>query len=104
MVARTQLAVLDHNSNVHRQQAVIQKGEKRYNVICLKQRNNWVAKPIKEPKSYEYINSMMKDVLKIKVGKRMKYQPVAQAQNISTIPKPPKQEVIAQHKTRMKCD
>lgn len=47
---------------------------------------------------------MMKDVLKIKEGKKMKYQPVAQTQNISTIPKPPKQEVIAQHKTRMKCD
>ncbi len=108
MVARTQLAVLDHNSNVHRKQAVIQKGEKkgerRYNVVCPKQRNKWVAKPIKEPKSYEYINSMMKDVLKIKEGKKMKYKPVAQAQNISTIPKPPKQEVIAQHKTRMKCD
>ena len=29
MVARTQLAMLDHNSNVHRKQAVIQKGEKK---------------------------------------------------------------------------
>ena len=46
----------------------------------------------------------MKDVLKIKEGKKIKYQPVPQAQNISIIPKPPKQEVIAQHKTRMKCD
>ena len=52
MATRTQLAVLDHNSNVRRNQAVIQKGEKkggkRYNVICPKQRNNWVAKPITE--------------------------------------------------------
>ena len=29
MVARKQLAVLDHNSNVHQKQAVIQKGEKK---------------------------------------------------------------------------
>ena len=57
MVALTQLALVDHNSNVHRKQAVMQKakkkGEKRYNVICAKQRNNWVVKPMKEPKSYQ---------------------------------------------------
>ena len=46
----------------------------------------------------------MKDVLKIKESKKMKYQPFAQAQNISTIPKTPKQEIIAQHKTRMKIN
>ena len=65
---------MDHNSNVLRKQTVIQKGEKkwekRFNVICPKQRKNWVAKPIKESKSYEFINSMMKDVLLVKEGEK----------------------------------
>ena len=48
MVARTQLAILDHNANVGRKQAEIKKGasqgEKRYKIACGKQRKNWVAK------------------------------------------------------------
>lgn len=106
MVARTQLAMLDHNAHVNRKQAVVRKGtkqgEKRFNVVCPKQRKNWVAKPIKEPKSYEYINSMMKDVLLVKGGQHIDYEPVIQAKCIAPIPKPPKQEVIDRHKSRMK--
>ena len=56
MLARTQLAALDHNFNTQREQAVVtrgpNKGEKRYNVVCPKQRNNWVAKPINEKKNH----------------------------------------------------
>ena len=54
MVARTQLTPLDHNWNVNRNQAMIKKGpsqgEKRFNVVCPKQRKNWVSKLIKEQK------------------------------------------------------
>ena len=79
MVARTQLAALDHNFNVDRKQAVVtkgaQQGEKRYNVVCPKQRNNWVAKPIKEKKSYSYVNAMMENVLKIQEGQTTDYNP-----------------------------
>ena len=50
MVARTQLAVLDHNANVSRSQAEVKKGsnqgEKRFKTVCSKQRKNWVAKEI----------------------------------------------------------
>ena len=59
MVARTQLAILDHNANVGRKQAEIKKGasqgEKRYKIACGKQRKNWVAKEIKEPKTYQLL-------------------------------------------------
>lgn len=99
MVARTQLAVMDHNHNVNREQAVLKKGanqgEKRFNVVCPKQRKNWVAKPIREPKSYEYVKSMMQDVLvKVRQNVNYDYKPTVQAKCIAPIPKPPKQEII----------
>jgi hypothetical protein len=63
MVARTQLAVLDHNANVNRTQAEVKKGskqgEKRFKIVCGKQRKNWVAKEIKTPKSYSYVEGMI---------------------------------------------
>ena len=44
MVARTQLALLDHNANVSRSQAEVKKGsnqgEKRFKIVCSKQRKN----------------------------------------------------------------
>ena len=42
MVARTQLAILNHNTNVNRSQAEVKqgvnKGEKRFKLVCAKQR------------------------------------------------------------------
>jgi hypothetical protein len=79
MVARTQLAVLDHNANVNRTQAEVKKGskqgEKRFKIVCGKQRKNWVAKEIKTPKSYSYVEGMMNDVILCKKGKKFKYKP-----------------------------
>lgn len=106
MVARTQLAILDHNANVNRSQAEVKKGanegEKRFKVLCPKQRKNWVAKQVKTPKSYAYISEMMEDVLACKEGKKLKkYKPAKQAKCIAQTPKPPKQEVIDRHKSRL---
>ena len=55
MIARIQLAVIDHNSKVKRQQTQVKwgenKGAKRYNVSP-KGKKKWFAKPIMEEKSY----------------------------------------------------
>ena len=63
MVARTQLGILDHNANVGRKQAKIKKGasheEKRHKIVRGKQRKNWVAKEIKESKTYQHVQEMM---------------------------------------------
>ena len=106
MVARTQLAILDHNTKVNRSQAEVKqgvnKGEKRFKLVCSKQRKNWVAKEIKTPKSTAYVEGMMERVLQCKKGKKLKkYNPAKQAQCIASIPKPSKQEVIEQHKSRL---
>ena len=105
MLARTQLAILDHNNNVNRKQAVVQngsrQGEKRYKVVCSKQCKNWVAKENKEQKSYHYIKTMMNDVLLTKQGHNFDYQPVIQAKCIAPIPRPPKEDVIQRHQSTM---
>lgn len=92
MLARTQLAILDHNNNVNRKQSVVKngshQGEKRY-------------KEIKEQKSYHYIKTMTNDVLLTKQGHNFDYQPVIQAKCIAPISRPPKEEVIQQHQSRM---
>ena len=92
MLARTQLAILDHNNNVNRKQSVVKngshQGEKRY-------------KEIKKQKSYHYIKTMTNDVLLTKQGHNFDYQPVIQAKCIAPISRPPKEEVIQQHQSRM---
>ena len=97
MVARTQLAVLNHNANGSRSQAKVKKGsnqdEKRFKIVCSKLRKNWVAKEIKMSKSYSYVEGMMNDVILCKKGKKFKYKPKIQANCIAPTPKPPKHDI-----------
>ena len=70
MVARTQLAALDHNHNCSRKQAVVKHssslGSLRYNLVFPKVRKTWVVKPIKEEKSYGQLDALMESILKQK--------------------------------------
>ena len=78
MVARTQLAILDHNANVGRKQVEIKgssQGEKRFKIVWGKQRKNWVAKEIKVPKTYRHVEGMMQDVILCEQGKKFTYKP-----------------------------
>ena len=104
MVARTQLAILDHNANTNRSQAEVKKGpcqgEKRYKLLCAKQRKNWVVKEIKTPKVYGYIEDMMDDVILCQEGKKFPYKPTQQAKHIAPTPKPCKQDIIEKHQSR----
>ena len=67
MLARTELAALDHNSNVGRCQARVRKpnaqsteeGDLKYHCAFSKQTKQWVAKPIHTEKKYDYIKPMM---------------------------------------------
>ena len=68
MIARTQLAVLDNNANSARNQAQIksgkQAGEARYKMCFPKANKRWVAKPINEHKSYQYLSVLLHEVVK----------------------------------------
>jgi len=99
------LAVLDHNSNVGRPQATIQSGQQqgqlRYDLVCPKGRKTWVAKPIYETKSYDYVTKLIEDVVETcGEGKPPKMPVRPQAANIATEEKPDKQQVISQHRSR----
>ena len=105
MVARTQLATLDHNANTTRSQAEVKngacQGEKRYKLVCSKQRKNWFVKEIKTSKTYSYIEGMMDDVILCQEGKKFPYKPTQQAKHIAPTPKPNKQDIIAKHQSRL---
>lgn len=62
MIARTQLAVLDHNNSCNRSHAKSNSGELRYKFPYSKVSRNWSAKPIKEKKDTKYLHDMIEDV------------------------------------------
>ena len=105
MIARTALAALDNNHNVGRQQATTQAGDLRYKVVYPKGRKDWVAKPITEVKSYDYIAAMLTKVVEARHNDMTipteELKPSSQLPpNIADVPQPPKQDVISKHRTR----
>ena len=58
-LARTQLAVLDHNAHCDRQVATTAKGEQRYHRKYRKQSKNWDVTPVKTRKEYKYIPELI---------------------------------------------
>ena len=108
MIARTQLAALDNNHNTGRKQSVVnqgaEKGEPRYKVVFPKGRSSWVAKPIREKTSYDFLNDFMKDVKKAHTHGTQDLPTVAAppAKNIASKPKPDKKAVVDQHISRFK--
>ena len=70
MVARTQLAALDHNANTGRQQATVSRGanqgELQYKVVFPKNTKEWVAKPIFEKTSNYHLKPMLDTIVERK--------------------------------------
>ena len=106
MIARTQLAALDHNNNVDRSQATTAHEQKRYKAVFPKAKKQWIATPIIEPKSYGYLNDMLVAVLERSTPhKSLKTKKAYPPQdsippNIATCPRPPKETVIENYKSR----
>ncbi|KAM4567181.1 uncharacterized protein PAE49_010598 [Odontesthes bonariensis] len=63
MRARTQLAIMDHNSNVDRPQATTKKGEPRHRFVFPKQSDRWIAKPINKKTQEAFRDDLMQRVL-----------------------------------------
>ena len=105
MIARIQLAVLDHNHNTLRQQSVVNlgamKGEPRYNVVFPKGQSSWVAKPITKKKSYDFLYHLIKDVKKAHTHGIQDLPSVA-APSAKNIASKPKKAVVDQHISRFK--
>ena len=115
MDARMKCAVMDHNENCQRNQAVIKKsqpgtankGEARFRCPCSKQTKEWNAKPVLEDKSYKFVEDMMVQLVDRKSKSSMKkrektYRPLDLPRNIAPVPMPPKEELIKNRKEKDK--
>ena len=106
MVARTQLAALDNNANAERPQALVQSGEhagqERYKACFPKAHKRWVVKPISQKKSYQYLSTLLAQVLeRCEAGNAVAEPlPVVLPCNIASEPAPAKEDLIANHRSR----
>ena len=113
MVARTQLAIIDHNSNTGRKQATVtrgkNKGNMKYKLVFPKGQKKWVAKPVKTRKSYSFVEDVMEAVFSFEAtddkdttdDEDNTTTPASIPKNIAPIPRPSREEIITAHKTRM---
>ena len=107
MRARQQLAALNHNYNVGRDQATTKDGSLRWRIVYPKAKHQWVAKKIYAKTSTTFFHGLMQDVLAVKMT--MSLLPVVQPEcianypgvpddipkNIASQPPPDKDELIA---------
>ena len=104
MYAHAQLAVMDHNHNTARKQAVVKnpgqhtarKGDLRYRFVWSKATKQWIQKKIPEDKNFEYLWEMLVTVLQVKAGKIDVLRPnyPALPSNIAPIARPSREELI----------
>ena len=66
MVARSELAILDHNSGTDCAQAKTADDKNRYKLSFSKVTQNWVTKKISQRKDKSYLQALMGETLKIK--------------------------------------
>ena len=106
MLARLQLAVMDHNNNLDRKPVRIKKGprkgEEQVKLQYSKRTQTWVSKMIKEKKDHTYLADIMKTILQMKSG-QIQVEPVKLPelpQNVAPIPRPSKEEVLSQKYSR----
>ena len=106
MVARTQLAAIDFNLGCNLEQAKTKEGEYRYNVTFSKMTQNWSAKPIKQEKSLKVFAKLIdRSVEAIVTGEQISGLEIPELpKNIASIPKPDKNDVIENQKTRFNVE
>lgn len=102
MIARSQLAVLDHNSGVSSVHMETKKGDKRYKLQFSKVTQSWVVKSIKSPKKRDYIDHLLFEVSNM-VSDKDNFETVNLKNvpsNIAPTAKPVKTDCILNKKTR----
>ena len=102
MVSRTQLAVIDHNCNLGRGVATTTSGDVRYKCVYPKLQKQWVAKPIYEEKSYQFVHDLLSDTILMKMGEIdvPDLERPHLLQNIAPNPRGNKEDIIARHVSR----
>lgn len=107
MVARTQLAALDHNFNLKREVAVDHTGQQRFGIMFPKASGRWGVRKVYVSKTYNYRQEMMSmvvdkklsgDTIKAPHQEKSKVLP----RNIAPVPAPSKASLVEGHVTRFK--
>jgi len=111
MVARTMLAVMDHNENHEqpREQAITAAGVKRTNLVYQKQSGHWIERPIYVATTQRYRHELMEGIIERRMDPTIRYKdpssrihvPVLAA-NIG-LPKPSKEDVRKDRTSRFKA-
>lgn len=102
MLARTELAVMDHNANLGRDQATDKLGKPRFNVVYPKRSRTWIARPIYTPKTHEWREQLLTQVVAAKRSGTTLPQVDTSSlpTNIALDPRPPKDSVVEQYQSR----
>ena len=104
MIARSELAALDHNNGLSRGQACTKDGKLRYNTVFPKQISDWRARPIYNKKDKTYLSHMLESVIQVHLDKEKLTSPTIPKdipKNLSRdAPRPSKDELIAQLRVR----
>ena len=102
MKCRTQLAIIDNNWNAGREVATTEAGDPRFKCVYPKLQKKWVAKPMYEEKSYQFVDYLIRDTILLKQGAinvPPLQRPVLPA-NIAPTPRGNKEDIIEQHMSR----
>ncbi|XP_049918879.1 uncharacterized protein LOC126401561 [Epinephelus moara] len=74
MRARTQLAIMDHNENVQREQATTASGRPRFNVVFPKATKDWVARKIYLPTTQTFRKNLVVEALQRRRDSSVKFK------------------------------
>ena len=92
MLARSQLAALDHNSSTKREQAIAPTGDKRYRYVFHKGMKDWLVKPVYIKKEKPHNPEMLHAVLETRARGDKPEEIIVPVlpRNIAPIPRPAK--------------
>lgn len=103
-VARSLLAVIDHNHHLHRNQARNRNNEPIYTKRWSKRGQSWKVVVVQEKKNYSYFPYLCALVLKAREDGSHAiehiHDPKLVAPNIAKLPGPPTSVLVQQHQTR----
>ena len=102
MEGRLQLAALDNNYNVGREQDMTMSGEARFKMQYSSLKGDYIAKKIYAEKSYDYVYKLMDDVALLAAGE-MQLPMVLKRSSLSISRQEAlsKEDMIAQLKSRL---
>ncbi|OCT65691.1 hypothetical protein XELAEV_18041930mg [Xenopus laevis] len=113
--ARTILAILMHNKNIGREQAIVMSEKKGSDPLATKRtklcfprsRKKWIIRKVYKSMSTVHLDELMRTVLEIVQGKTYSYWQSHRdslPRNLATVDRPNKQEAVSAHLSRFRND